>query len=75
MAMMLTLFQTLALHGVDDRGYLTAYLEAGAQNQGQAPVDLIPWLPWNYQAADPRTSALIPPTGRPALFSMSHRLK
>jgi len=27
MAMLLTLFQTLALHGVDDRGYLRAYLE------------------------------------------------
>jgi len=51
MAMMMTLFQTLGLHGIDDRGYLTAYLEACAQNQGQVPVDLTPWLPWNFKAA------------------------
>jgi hypothetical protein len=49
----MTLFQTLALHGVDDRGYLTAYLRACAQNQGQAPNDLTPWLPWNFKVAPP----------------------
>jgi transposase len=53
MAMLMTLFQTLALHGVDDRGYLTAYLMACAQNQGQAPNDLTPWLPWNFKVATP----------------------
>ena len=53
MAMLMTLFQTLALHGVDDRGYLRAYLEACAQNQSQAPKDLTPWLPWNFKAATP----------------------
>ena len=57
MAMLMTLFQTLALHGVDDRGYLTAYLEACAQNQGQPPNDLTSWLPWNFKAAAP-----VPPT-------------
>ena len=51
MAMLMTLFQTLALHGVEDRGYLTAYLEACAQNQGQPPSDLTPWLPWNFKKA------------------------
>jgi transposase len=53
MAMLMTLFQTLALHGVDDRRYLTAYLEACAQNQGQPPSDLTPWLPWNFKVAVP----------------------
>jgi len=53
MAMLMTLFQTLALHGVDDRGYLTAYLMACAQSEGQAPKDLTPWLPWNFKAAPP----------------------
>ena len=65
MAMLMTLFQTLALHGVDDRGYLTAYLEACAQNQGQAPSDLTPWLPWNFKAASPAPACVPPvPTAR-----------
>ncbi len=62
MAMLMTLFQTLALHGVEDRGYLTAYLEACAQNQGRAPLDLTPWLPWNFQA--PRAPAPTAATAR-----------
>lgn len=61
MAMLMTLFQTLALHGVDDRGYLRAYLAACAQNQSQAPKDLTPWLPWNFKAAAPVAPA---PTAR-----------
>jgi transposase len=64
MAMMMTLFQTLALHGVDDRGYLTAYLEACAQNQGRVPIDLTPWLPWNFKAAAPRAPAPTSATAR-----------
>jgi transposase len=64
MAMMMTLFQTLALHGIDDRGYLTAYLEACAQNQGRVPLDLTPWLPWNFKAAAPRASAPTSATAR-----------
>jgi len=62
MAMMMTLFQTLALHGIEDRGYLTAYLEACAQNQGQVPADLTPWLPWNFKAV-----AHHPPASTPAM--------
>ena len=61
MAMLMTVFQTLALHGVDDREYLRAYLEACAQNQRQAPKDLTPWLPWNFKAATPVAPA---PTAR-----------
>jgi transposase len=64
MAMMMTLFQTLALHGIDDRGYLTAYLEACAQNQGRVPLDLTPWLPWNFKAAAPRAPAPTSATAR-----------
>lgn len=64
MAMMLTLFQTLALHDIDDCGYLTAYLEACAQNQGRAPLDLTPWLPWNFKAASPGTPAPTPSMAR-----------
>jgi transposase len=64
MAMMMTLFQTLALHGIEDRGYLTAYLEACAQNQGRVPLDLTPWLPWNFKAAATRTAAPTPSMAR-----------
>ncbi len=60
MAMLMTLFQTLALHGVEDRGYLTAYLEVCAQNQGQPPRDLTPWLPWNFKAAPPAPAPVAP---------------
>ena len=64
MAMWMTLFQTLAWHGIDDRGYLTAYREACAQNQGRVPIDLTPWLPWNFKAAAPRAPAPTSATAR-----------
>lgn len=47
--MMLTILQTAQLHKVNLRGYLIDYLQACAQNGGQAPQDLQPWLPWNYR--------------------------
>lgn len=66
MAMLMTLFQTLALHGVDDRNYLIAYLEACAQNQGRVPSDLTPWLPWKFKAATAPAAALpLPPARAP----------
>jgi hypothetical protein len=46
---------------VDDRGCLTAYLEACVQNEGLPPSDLIPWLPWNFRAVAPGPPQ---PTGR-----------
>jgi transposase len=61
MAMMMTLFQTLPLHGVDARIYLTAYLEACAQNHRQPPADLTAWLPWNFKAPEPPS---VPATAR-----------
>ena len=64
MAMMMTLFQTLALHGIEDRGYLTAYLKACAQNQGRVPLDLTPWRPWNFKAAAPGAPASTPAKAR-----------
>lgn len=45
---MLTILQTGHLHQVNLRDYLIAYLQACADNGGQAPADLQPWLPWNY---------------------------
>jgi len=48
LAMMLTLLQTLVLHNVNPRTYLTAYLQACAVNGSKAPEQLEPWLPWNF---------------------------
>jgi transposase len=64
MVMMMTLFQTLALHGLDDREYLMAYLEACAQNQGRVPSDLTPWLPWNFKVTAPGKPAPTPANAR-----------
>jgi transposase len=46
-AMLFSLFGTLALHNLNPRLWLTAYLEACAQAGGQAPPDLERFLPWN----------------------------
>jgi transposase len=51
LALLLTILQTTQLHQVNLRGYLMDYLHACAANGGQAPQDLQPWLPWNYQPA------------------------
>ena len=48
LAMMLTLLQTLVLHNVNPRTYLTAYLQACAVNGSKAPEQLERWLPWNF---------------------------
>ncbi len=48
LAMMLTLLQTLLLHNVNPRTYLTAYLQACAVNGSKAPEQLERWLPWNF---------------------------
>jgi transposase len=57
LAMMLTILQTGLLHQVNLRGYLIDYLQACAENGGQAPKDLDPWLPWKYR---PQERALGP---------------
>ena len=51
MAMLMSLFQTLLLHQVDPRKYLTAYLRACADNSARAPADIEPWLPWNFSSS------------------------
>jgi len=48
LALMLTLLQTLGLHGVNPRSYLRAYLDACARNGAKAPEPLDCWLPWNF---------------------------
>jgi transposase len=53
MAMLMSLFQTLLLHQVDPRKYLTAYLQACADNSSQPPANIEPWLPWNFSIQKP----------------------
>ena len=49
-AMMFTLLQTLQQWGINPRHWMTAFLNACAQNGGQAPADLNPFLPWEMNA-------------------------
>ena len=46
-AMLFTLFATVTLGGLNVRRWLTWYLEGCAEQGGQAPSDIEPFLPWN----------------------------
>jgi transposase len=54
-AVMFSIFQTLALTGINPRLWLTLYLEACAANQGQVPDDIQRFLPWNLTPEQRRT--------------------
>ena len=45
-ATMYSVLGTLVLNGIDARRWLEAWLEACAENGGDPPNDLSPWLPW-----------------------------
>ena len=45
-AMMFSVFQTMKLSGLNCRHWLRSYLTACAENHGQPPEDLSPFLPW-----------------------------
>ena len=61
-AMLFSLFQTLALWGLNPRAWLSAYLQACAAAGGQAPRDLATFLPWSMDAA--RRAELSRPAAR-----------
>ena len=46
-AMMYSVAGTLAMNGIDVRRWLEAWLTACAENGGEPPDDLEPWLPWS----------------------------
>ena len=46
-AMLFSIFATLRLLGLSPRRWLENYLQACADNQGQPPPDIQPFLPWN----------------------------
>ncbi len=59
-AMLFSLFQTLALWGLNPRVWLTAYLTACAEAGGQAPATPEAWLPWNLSEQQRRAWSFEP---------------
>ena len=57
-ATMFSIFQTLALCGINSQLWLTAYLQACADNGGKAPEDLASFLPWNMTDEQRRVFAV-----------------
>ena len=45
-AVLFSLFATLAMAGINPHHWLLDYLHACAENAGEAPANLDPWLPW-----------------------------
>jgi hypothetical protein len=50
-AMRFSILQTLVLWGLNPRHWLRVYLTACAENGGQPPQDLTPFLPWSMDEA------------------------
>jgi transposase len=59
-AMLFSLFATLAMAKINTRKWLTWYLESCAQNGGQSPTDIGPFLPWKMPEEIRREMALDP---------------
>ena len=59
-AMLFSLFATLTLAKLNVRTWLTGFLESCAENGGQVPADIDPFLPWNMSQEKRRALALDP---------------
>jgi transposase len=59
-AMLFSLFATLRLSNINVRKWLTWFLQSCAQNGGQVPADINPFLPWNMSQETRRDMALDP---------------
>jgi transposase len=59
-AMLFSLFATLALSKINIRAWLTWYLESCAENGGQVPSDIDPFLPWKMSQEKRRALAIDP---------------
>jgi transposase len=59
-AMLFSLFATLTKAKINGRKWLTWFLESCAQNDGQAPADIDPFLPWKMPDEKRREMALDP---------------
>ena len=62
-AMLFSLFQTLALWGINPRIWLTVYLTACAEAGGQVPAKPEALLPWNVSEEQRRAWSLEPSSG------------
>jgi transposase len=59
-ALLFSLFATLALWRINPRKWLSAYLEACAQEGGKAPEDAARFLPWNLSVEQRAAWAELP---------------
>jgi transposase len=59
-AMLFSLFATLRMAKLNVRTWLTWYLESCAENGGQVPADITPFLPWTMSEEKRRVLALEP---------------
>jgi transposase len=59
-AMLFSLFATLTKSKINSRKWLTWFLQSCAQNGGQAPADIDPFLPWKMSQEKRREMALDP---------------
>jgi transposase len=59
-AMLFSLFATLTKAKINSRKWLTWFLESCAQNGGQTPTDIDPFLPWKMSPEKRRELALDP---------------
>jgi hypothetical protein len=48
--MMFSVLQTLLLGGLNPHHWLSVFLQACAENGGQSPTDLSPFVPWQMSA-------------------------
>ncbi len=62
-AMLFSLFATLTLAKINVRTWLTWYLESCAENGGQVPSDINPFLPWKMSVEKRRELAIDPDDG------------
>jgi transposase len=62
-AMMFSLFQTILLWGLNPHHWLHDYLDACANNGGQSPSDISPFIPW--MMSDQRKQQLSKPLAEP----------
>jgi transposase len=59
-AALFSIFQTLCLWNINCRLWLTAFLEACAENQGKAPEEIESFLPWNMSKEQRKAFSLKP---------------
>ena len=70
-AMMLSVLQTILLWGLNPHHWLSAFLQACAENGGQSPADLSPFVPWQMSAERRKALARPLPVIAPVLGDLA----